>query len=274
MRCLLLALLFCYSASAQLFIPYLGGSTGNYLDVDLLAFWEFEEESGDAVDSSGNGRTLTENGTPTSGPGLVGLARGYSTTDHTEYFSRATEEEFAFTNGIFTIAVFVNLDPANYATSDMTIISRGDYSGTNFSWSLQKDYGTPNDSIQFYWSTDGVFNITNVVEFEFDGGVEGGYYFIVVRGDGANVRLSATFYGEDNLASDSVAALGGTIFAGDGTLRVGDLEGSDLHDMGGTIDQLGVWSRYLASCQLKWLYTGRLGAFNAAQFDANTCLDP
>ena len=55
---------------------------------DAVGAWEFNESSGNAADSSGNGRTLTNNGTAGFVAGLIGNAADLGSGNTTKWFSR------------------------------------------------------------------------------------------------------------------------------------------------------------------------------------------
>ena len=59
----------------------------------LVAYWRLDETSGSRLDSSGNGHTLTDNNTVTSGAGKVGTAAVF-TRASSERLSRADQPAF------------------------------------------------------------------------------------------------------------------------------------------------------------------------------------
>lgn len=268
----LILLLTATVSLGDLIIPRFAGVTGNNLVPNAELYLRLNEASGNATDSTSNGRTLTESGTVGSDTGVVGDARTFVDDDETDYLYRASESVFGFT-GDFTITAWVDLDNTPPAIDDKTIISRGNYAGANFSWALIFDNASPDDKFIFYWSTDGVFNAGNVVEFTLSGDAStGDFYFLAVRRTGTTIHISAT-YRSDPLESDVTATCSGAFFD-DGTneLRVGSLEGSTIHDMRGKIDEVGIWSRYLNDCEIAKLFTAKSGSFTWPSFDSNPCV--
>lgn len=262
---------------AQDFVPFLWDNTsgGNNLLTGLEAFWRFEETTGNALDSSGNGRTLTENGTLASGTGVVGTDRLYADADETDYFERASEAVFGF-SGDFTITAWVDADFTAPAVDDKTILARGDYGGSNFSWLLLFDNGAT-EHFSFYWSTDGTFNPSNIVDFDTGTSISGtsGFYFVVIRRTGTTLKISGTHITDLVLATEATGTVSGTLFHdGTNTLRAGDLEGSDIHDMRGAIDEVGIWSRYLSDCEIAWLWRAKAGTFTYTSFNGLPCVAP
>src|SRR5689334_9161442 len=180
----LLLLCLTLKVCGQDFVPFLwdnSSGTGNGLLNNLLAFWQFDEASGNLIDVSGNGNTLTAHGTPGSGTGVVAGSRTYDETNP-DYFTEAFNDAFAFSGGAFTITCWGQFDTT--VTSDMSLIARGDFGGgVNFSWALLFDNGTPDDAVNFFWSTDGTFNPGNVISFDLGGSAGLNYYFICLRWD-------------------------------------------------------------------------------------------
>lgn len=262
---------------AQDFVPFLWTttpSTGNHLTPDIIAYWRFEETTGGALDSSPNGRDLAENGVVGTAAGVVSNNRTYADDDETDYLYRSPESVFAFA-GDFTITAWVLLDNAPPATDDKTIISKGDFAGSNFSWWLEFDNAGASSNFRFYWSTDGTWNSGQFVSSDLGSTAsEADYYFVVVRRTGSTLHVSATFRG-DPLTADTTGTSSGAYYD-DGTadLQVGNLVGSTIHDMRGAIDEMGVWGRYLSDCEVEWLYTARDGTFTYPSFDPYTCANP
>lgn len=271
---LLAFILLCWSVQAQEFIPYFESQTGNYLLNNVVAYWTLNETSGNASDSSSNARTLTQNGSPGSDTGMVSTGRTFSSTTHGDYFSRTTESAFAFGGNAFTITAWASFNARSLDPNDMTVIGRGDITGSNFSWWLFLDHGSPNDSMYFVYSTDGTFDLGNSITFPISGEIGTGFNFIAVRWDGTTLRISVTHNSESALEADQTKALSGTLYAGTPTLRVGEVEGSTAHDMGGTLDEIGVWSRSISDCELEWLFTAKAGSFTYANFNVLPCEAP
>lgn len=271
----LLLLCLTLNLCAQDFVPFFwdnSSATGNELLNNLLAFWKCDEASGNMTDSSGNSHTLTANGSPGTGTGIVSGARTYDESNP-DYFTEAFNSLFGFGGGAFSITCWPQFDTT--VTSDMSLIARGDFGGgVNFSWALLFDNGTPNDAVNFFWSTDGTFNAGNVVSFDLGGSVNSSiFYFICLRWDGATFHLSATPQSSGSLATDATASFSGTLSnSGNPTLSVGRLEGSGIHNMRGQIDEMGVWSGYLSDCEVGWLFTAKAGSFTYSSFDPFLCV--
>lgn len=241
---------------------------GNNLLTDLAAFWTFDEPSGNALDSSGNGYTLTENGSLPSTTGIVEGSRHYDAND-ANYFSRASAPAFIF-NGPFTITAWCRFDPLPFATNDMTIMSKTTGFIGGVSWWLGMDHGTPNDAIWFYHSADAGVNL-EITIFDLGGPVQAGWYFVVVRSDGSTVEVSATHESETDLATPEDGPFVGCTNTPAVPLTVGHYLGDSLHNMRGEIDEVGIWNKELSDCELSWLFRAKEGIFSYNLFDGNSC---
>lgn len=268
-----LLLLLCLQLKADNFIPFFlpSGSViyGNHLLPDLIAFYRFDEASGNAIDASGNGRTLTDVSADIgSEGGVVNDARILSYVD-TNYFERSYDAGFAF-SGPFTITCWARFTDVGVEVNDMTLVAKGDYGGSNFAYLLELDSGSATDYIAWYWSEDGIFAPGNRLEFDLGGFVGADWYFIVFRWSGTTAHLSATYFG-DPLSVDVTTPMGTPFDDGTASLRVGSLEGLNDHDLNGNIEETGFWNRYLSDCEVAWIYTAQLGSFSYPSFDSNTC---
>ena len=117
----------------------------NYLSNGLVGHWKMDETSGTAADSSGNGLTLTNNGTTT----FTGarFANGSSHNGTTQYFSTATA-----INSIQTVAFWVNPastsdDYINLTASIYINSSSGAVSATGFTAPSIYVNGAPNNNL-------------------------------------------------------------------------------------------------------------------------------
>jgi hypothetical protein len=270
--CLLLWSAISIAHGAIMYVPFpWGAAAGNHLVPDAIAFYKFDEGSGNATDASGNGKTLTDNGSVGAGTGVVGGSRTFTFTT-SEFLERSYDAEFNL-GSAFTIAGWVQFDDAPPAVDDMAIVAKGDTTTPgNFSYLLELDSGVSSDLISFYWSTDGTIDFGNVIQFDLGGDVAADWYFICLRWNGTTLHLSASYIG-DPLAADVTASFSGTIFNdGTGSLRVGSLQGTPDHDLRGQADNLGFWNRYLSDCEVGKLFTAKSGSFTWPSFDSNPCV--
>lgn len=256
------------SVTSNVVAVTIAAATGNHLLPNLLAYYRFEEASGNASDSSGNSRTLTENGTVIgTAAGIVQRAREYTAVDHS-YFSIGNS---AFTNlAALSVTVWCQFVPRELSTNDMTMVAKGSYADSTLAWWILLDHGTPDDSVIFFYTTDGI-NLQQLV-LDLGGSVDPSqFYFISLRWDGSTLRLSATTQDQSTVSAGVTTAFAGPFYNAADPLVVGDMPGTSIYGMGGVIDELGLWSRSLSDCELDHLFTARNGTFTYPVFDLNLC---
>jgi hypothetical protein len=110
-------------------------STPSSLLDNLVAWYDFDESSGNAADSSGNGKTITNNGSATFVSGKINNATDLE-QDSSQYFRRTGDNAFS-QGGDFTVSVWINPETAgapdgggiaSYSTSE----SEGDWMLAHF----------------------------------------------------------------------------------------------------------------------------------------------
>ena len=274
------------SATAQdIFVPFFSGN-GNHLAVNLLAYYQFEENAGDAAkDSSIWGRDLVVSGVapilnPYQTGGILGNGKGYAggdsnSADETDYYKR-TDASFNFA-GDFTIAGWVNGDwtgPGVISLPHFTVTSKGQFA-VDLAWYVSFDKPDPNSiSMSFWWSKNGTanFNVSTPAA-----GTQLGWMFFYVKREGGLISISYTPQGSASLVAATTvnnANSTGALFNSPSDLQVGNLAGAPGNDYRGTIDELGFWNRGLPDCELRWLYKQGSGTPTRTQFDALDCQNP
>lgn len=83
-----------------------GVAAGNGLLNNLIAYWPFDEASGNALDLSGNSRTLTQVNDPGANTGLVYTTAREFVPVNTEYFTRS--DSALYGGAAMTVAVWFN----------------------------------------------------------------------------------------------------------------------------------------------------------------------
>jgi len=98
-------------------------------------YWNLDEASGNAIDSTANGNTLTEtSGTIESAEG----GRDFEAGD-TEYFTKADNADLSFADEVFTIGCWVKLESK---TGDRNLITKYNYGADKREYGLQYDTDT------------------------------------------------------------------------------------------------------------------------------------
>ena len=204
------------------------------LSDNLEAFWKLDEASGSRADSSGNGRTLTDNNTVTQATGKVGNAAQF-TAANSEYLSRADEAGLSFGNNVsFSISVWVYGD--TWTGAQREIINKN-----TTEWRLRiSNAGRPIFSLPGSTLThSATLSLAT-------------WYHIVAWYDAvADVSGMAINDGTPETTADATGATDGT-----NELRVGRL-GTAYFD--GRIDALGIWRRVLTAAEITQLYNSGSG---------------
>jgi hypothetical protein len=227
----------------------------------LQAYYKFDEGSGDALDSSGFGRDLTENGTVANlSPGMLETARYHDSSDDTDYLSVASADWNTFGAGDFTISLWAKLQESDGETQDQVLVAKCD-SIDGASWVVELDKGLSYDYSYALWlsvSEDGGFGslLTPVVSLPLTEPLDSDkWYFICVRRSGNTVTL---FYYPENDPDAMRTATGtfaGTLYDNSTVpLTVGTLLASGSpdpnFDVEGGIDEMGIWKRALTDVQI------------------------
>lgn len=254
----LLTLLFAVGLQGQVLIDHYrtGSATdGNGLLTGLQAYWEFEEASGNALDSSGNGRDLTfagDVGDLPSDTGAILQGRYHNSGDDNDafYVADAAWQEIT---GDFTIVLFYRPSVAAIGSvQDQAFIVKG--GPGNVSYMLLMDRGAyANEyAFAFYYGSGGFENELMHVEMAGTHGVE--EFFIYIKRSGDDFELGYATVDEASITH--TATVNAVINFADNisALSVGNwLSGTTPEtgwDVEGVIDQVGFWNVALSSCQL------------------------
>jgi Concanavalin A-like lectin/glucanases superfamily len=116
-------------APQQVLLSY-GGSPD--ITTGLVAYYPLNESSGNALDASGNSRTMTQSGTVGAGSGATANSRGPYTTSN--YFSR-TDSAFELNNSDWTVCGWVN--PSSLAATSIMFSNNSSSGGINVSYEIE-----------------------------------------------------------------------------------------------------------------------------------------
>lgn len=279
MRVLVLILTLVSSFAASPFVFRAGGSvptvdpvSGNALIPDLISHHTLDQSSGSRTDSHST-NTFADNGSVTSFTGVITNAALFSSTDNSDYLEMVYNSKYSFTNNAFTITCWAYFGARSLEPNDMTVLSRGNISST-LSWWLFLDHGTPNDAMNFVYSTDGTFNPSNAATYTFSGEIGTGWNFIVVKWNGTTISISVTHNTELTRESYITKSFSGAFYNNNQTIRMGEIDGSNLHDMGGYIDEVYICARELSECSIDWLFSAKAGTFTYPIYNSSVCVSP
>jgi hypothetical protein len=212
------------------FTPAVAGST--LLD-NLVAWWALEG-TGNRIDSSGNGYTLTDNNTVASGTGKVANGANFVAASN-EYFN-STDAALRIT-GSWTMAMWLKFDDLD------TVGYQGIAAVIGNKWRI---YNRDQDRIRME-------HAGGVYDFYFTRS-NGVFYHVVF---GKNTATNKVFCTVNNATlvefTDSNSWSGGTDFQ----LGYTDLGGGSRFD--GVMDEVGYWSRVLTADERAELYNSSNG---------------
>lgn len=214
----------------------------------LAAYYKLDESSGNATDSTGNGYTLTNNGSATYAASVINNGVSLGSSNTTKYLSSTSNY------GITGTSMSVSL----WASITGTIPNNGNYFLAHLG-----DAGTDVEYILYYSNNGGVKqlnfnrvkqNITNnIITVNQDLGTNV-LHHIVMTYDGATSKL---YY--DGTLIGSLATSGNGASAGISGFRLGtDLNGPTWFTSG-VIDEASVWSRALSGTEVIDLYNSGTG---------------
>jgi hypothetical protein len=220
------------------------------LKTNLIASWELNEASGNAVDAHTNALTLTDNNTVTSdaGVGGVGTARLF-TAANTEYFSRTSETLLQTGDIDFTLAgwFYLTTKAANHAfiTKDGNGAGQREYS---------LDYNASTDRFRFYIFTSP--DIARIVSAGTLGAPSTGtWYFIVAWHDTTANTVNIQV---DNGTADSGATTAAAQAASDALFCMGYRNYPAFNEPhNGRMQAVRFWkNRILTAAERTALYNG------------------
>lgn len=209
-------------------------SAGYLLEDGMVAYWKLDEASGNASDSTGNGYTLTDNGSGTYTAAKI--HNGYNVATG-NYLSSAAAGLAVGGGTAMTISAWVkptSLDGYN------TIIEK--WNGTNAGYLFLDDLGG-GKPVFYVQTANGLFHIDSTVVLS-----TGQWYLIVVVYDGSNLNLYI-----NNAPAAVAVPTTGAITTSAGDFRMG-LNSDDGGTLNGVIDEVGIWSRALSTTEIDQLY--------------------
>jgi hypothetical protein len=217
------------------------------LPTGVVGAWRMEETSGDRTDSTGNGYTLTDVNTVTSGTGILGNAASFASAS-SERFSIAAVGAGAFNpTGNFAIWAWVN--PSSLAVEKAVM---GKFHTTaQRGWALIRS----NSSAlwRFILSADG----TNVTNLDFAGFTPqtSAWQFLAAQYDLGAGRM----YLSVNLQPWQSATHTGGVHASTADFNIGAYVSGGASRFDGLIDEAGFASRMLSTREWRRVYQGGVG---------------
>ncbi len=199
----------------------------------LLSYWRFDESSGNAADSSGNGKTLTNVNSATFTPGKGGLGNAATLVRaSSQYFTRSNGTYYDVTGGTLNCWVKWNTNP-----SVLSIVSYSTNSGAS-----GLDFRVKEANVLHGYMGAGANAVFGATALS-----SGTWYMATYTWNtgGKKVFLNGMENGTSTVAE--------TMTAGNTNFYLGIR--SDLNEpFDGMIDECGIWNRVLSPSEITALY--------------------
>jgi hypothetical protein len=223
----------------------------------LIAYWDLDEASGNAIDAHGS-LDLTDNNTVGAGTGIggTGSARAFDRAS-AEYFSRASESAFQMGDIDFSIAAWV------YLVSDVnsTILCKYDIFGAGIEWLLfyNSNDHSPNQRFSAIITPDGTTGARVTVDATtFGNPGTGSWHYVIFSYDATNNLMEIQV---DDGTIDTASETGGAYASSTAPLQMGALlvSGSTEYWANARMQYVGVWKKRLSTAERTSLYNGGSG---------------
>lgn len=219
------------------------------LNVNLISYYKLDETSGTtAIDSVGSNNG-TNNGATVNVSGKINTAYSFDGTN--DYIDLGTTR-IIDTSSDFTISSWVKWTSTGYVAGSIFARDGGGAGQNEFSL-MRWPGGGNNENILFNVGNSNVVTNADLLG-------DGAWHHIV------GVKSGSTLYIYVDGSLDKSGAFGSTVLYSVST-KIG-ARGSVSNYFGGTIDEIGVWSRALSSTEITQLYNGGSGISYTNYFGA------
>lgn len=218
---------------------------------NLLAYWKLDESSGNASDSSGNGITLTNNGTTEYAAGKINNGADFGNPNTSKYFT--TTNTLGIDGGAISYSFWMKPAAAPPSNDDYRLFEQQNTSSSKTAYRLIIKDQSGTKKITFNRLRMNVANDDVEVNQTFTNGV---WYHICYTYDGTTMRgyVNGLEVGNNTGSGNGNLATGYNA----GT-HIGADNGGSGQAFDGMIDEIGVWSRALTPTEVSQLYRGGSG---------------
>lgn len=225
-------------------------STGSSLRVNLGAFWNLNETSGNRADSSYHANTLTDTNTVSYATGRKSNGASFVSANN-EHLSIADNSSLTLGSTDFSISLWVKFDALtnNGANDYLGVVSKGS-GGAAYSFSIQYRIATSQLQIQVY---NGGTTYT-LWASSFGAFSTGVWYNIIATYRDSNKAMSLSVNGTENTGTSSVALIDSSY-----GFSLGRAYYSNTYNSSCTIDSVGYWKKVLSSTEKTALYASGQG---------------
>ncbi|MBL8158347.1 LamG domain-containing protein [bacterium] len=207
-----------------------------------IAYWKFDESSGDAADATGNGKTLTNMNSILYASGRInnGADLEYSSS---QYFSRANEGYFDTTTG--TLSCWIKAETLDPSPGNPSIFS----SATNVTTGgLDFGVAVHNGDVLFGYMGAGNNAVLGNTPLATDT-----WYMATFTWNQSGKELFL------NGVSDGTNTADETLTAGETSISIGRYQKLNFNFFDGIIDECGIWDTVLTNEQIESLYNSGNG---------------
>lgn len=212
-----------------------------------VAYYDFDESSGDLLDKTGNGFSGTVTGATREVNGVIGTAYRF---DSFNDFINITHEHLHHVgvgNNNLTIILWINVSD-NSGTEDRIIQDTGGGGADHFIGRVQTS------DVRFITGGQSTVSTTNIDD--------GNFHFVVMRANLTGTQIFIDAVGEGTPGGAP------TIGAGGGDILIGT-EGT-TNFFNGSMDEMGIWNRSLNLSEIEEIYNSGNGLAFQVGFDTVT----
>jgi hypothetical protein len=210
--------------------------------VNLLAYWKFEEATGNYIDSSVNGRTASRVNAATSGAGKIGNAM--LTLSSSAQYANAGNTGLSYNGTEFSFAGWFKIN--TNANAYQVLLNKGTSSAREYNLYYRKSDAKLLFSVYTGTALAGPEAIITSM-------VENVWFFVYGEIVGSAIKLSVN---NGPLMSSTLTTAASTSTSADLFIGNGDTAGSSLN---GGVDELRIYGRSLTSGEREYLYNGGYG---------------
>lgn len=251
-------------AARLLFCALIVCASTEILPAAVIGYWRFEDTPGITADSSGNGRTLTGTGSPTSYalpgsgagstfPGIIPQTsennlKGIQFSGSNRY---TTSDVTDWTSNTLTVEAFINGSDFGTNTSNKSIAGHWNSTGNQRSW-LVTAGNNVNSPLSFLYSTLGSDTVTVASTLNLSPNID---YYVAVTVNMADASSNGiTFYVKDltnngPLLSQGVTHTAASLFNANTALSIGATS-QPSSPFTGIIDEVRISNTKLAASEL------------------------
>lgn len=218
---------------------------------NLVAAWELNEASGNALDSHG-ASTLTDNGTVGAATGLVYATARDCEGSVPEFFSRTDDAALSVGDLDFTVEAWVQFESLAHST----VVSKCNADTFEYDLDSQGD----GNLFRFRIANGSSFaNLATVQSATFGALSTATWYHVVAWHDSVNNLIGIAV----NAGTPDTTPVSTGSHDSDGEFRIGSLFGFGV-PWDGLIGPVRFWKKVLTSGERTWLYNGGAGRTYAA----------